>query len=337
MKKIFAIALAVVMVLSMASAFALSSCATWAPAWNCTVDDSVWCGQGKVEVVPYVKVNTACGWEFQVSDCAAAIRSTEVYFAVKVTAEAYPDADWWKEAVVAYETENLIPAWSFKVDKTAKGQFYNDASFDKDAEVEMVYYVDMKTGNLIDPANTDDVEGEGWEFDLKNVVYTSKVVDTTVACGETPAYNMCAKLTSKYDGYSVNGYNHYNDYVWDFSKIEGQKYWNDDEEMTAILSITDKDDAAKWVDLTIVDGAITGINWNKDEAAFYNNVMADFGFANCGTSACITKANVKAILGWDFEQKDCFDWSDKGASVVDTDCVVAIPKTGDASVLAWLF
>ena len=32
-----------------------------------------------------------------------------------------------------------------------------------------------------------------------------------------------------------------------------------------------------------------------------------------------------------------FSWSDKGASIVDAECVVAIPKTGDASVLAWLF
>ena len=104
MKKIFAIALAVVMVLSMASAFARSECATWGTDWSCVADD-VWCGQGKVEVVPYVVVNTACGYDYQVSDCASAINGENVYWAVELTVEANADPAWWGAAYLAVEVD----------------------------------------------------------------------------------------------------------------------------------------------------------------------------------------------------------------------------------------
>ena len=57
MKKIFAIALALVMVLSMASAFA-SACVQ-APTldWYCATATCHNCGKATVEVIPYVKVN----------------------------------------------------------------------------------------------------------------------------------------------------------------------------------------------------------------------------------------------------------------------------------------
>ena len=105
--------------------------------------------------------------------------------------------------------------------------------------------------------------------------------------------------------------------------------------MTDVLTIKDED--GNVVTFTITDGYIAKEDRSKATAAFYNDVMADFGFAACGTEACINEVNFQANFGWNDEQTDCFDWSEKGAAVVDTDCVVAIPKTGDASVLAWLF
>jgi len=52
---------------------------------------------------------------------------------------------------------------------------------------------------------------------------------------------------------------------------------------------------------------------------------------------CITDKAVKANFAWEDKVENCFSWSDKVQAVVDAECVVAIPKTGDASVLAWLF
>ena len=108
MKKIFAIALALVMVLSMASAFAANDCSTF--DWTCSTKATN-CGKGKVEVVPYVMVNTACGWDYEVSTCATAITTQKVYYAVKLTVEANPDMEWWKEAELKVTGDHSREAW----------------------------------------------------------------------------------------------------------------------------------------------------------------------------------------------------------------------------------
>ena len=122
MKKIFAIALALVMVLSMASAFASTWCRTDFD-WSCatTVCDNGTgsvelipyvkgndCGKGKVEVVPFVKVNDGCGnYVWQANNCAAAINSENVYYAVKLTVEPKADNEWWKAATLKVELKGL--------------------------------------------------------------------------------------------------------------------------------------------------------------------------------------------------------------------------------------
>jgi len=106
MKKIFAIALALVMVFSMASAFALSNCATGFD-WSCPVENTD-CGKAKFEVVPYVKVNNGCGWfDWQVSDCATAINSENVYYALRLTVDAFVNDAWYALASVDVELDGL--------------------------------------------------------------------------------------------------------------------------------------------------------------------------------------------------------------------------------------
>lgn len=106
MKKIFAIALALVMVLSMASAFA-SACVTGPFNWSATATAAN-CGKGKVEVVPFVKVNDGCGnYVWQANNCAAAINSENVYYAVKLTVEPKADNEWWKAATLKVELKGL--------------------------------------------------------------------------------------------------------------------------------------------------------------------------------------------------------------------------------------
>ncbi len=339
MKKIFAIALAVVMVLSMASAFALSQCATWGTDWSCVADD-VWCGKGKVEVVPYVKVNTSCGIEYQVSDCATAIKTEKVYFAIKLTVDAYPDPAWWEEAVLDMETTGLTTAWAYSetapavdfsnfVNLNADGMMTGDfLGIDYDADEEKVYYLNLTRGGFI--------EAEDAKFDAATNVVFEKTVDMYDVCNADEV-EVCAELTSYYNGYVYDAFKPYNeagDYNFYFCNgVDAQPAFNAKGEMSGQFGVWTAEDGD--VMFTVENGAIVKAEW--DDADFYNEVMAAFGLTNCGTAACITKKNIEANFGWDFEQEDCFAWSDKGASVVDTDCVVAIPKTGDASVLAWLF
>ncbi|MBR4019238.1 MAG: hypothetical protein IKK12_06775, partial [Clostridia bacterium] len=89
------------------------------------------------------------------------------------------------------------------------------------------------------------------------------------------------------------------------------------------------------VEYTIVDGKVSKIDYTAwcGEAA-YATIKAFFGL-EIGT--CVDADLIAANFGWEDEQEACFSWSDKAASIVDAECVVAIPKTGDASVLAWLF
>ena len=326
MKKIFAIALAVVMVLSMTSAFALSQCATWGTDWSCAADD-LWCGQGKVEIVPLVKVNTSCGWEYQVSDCATAIRSTDVWFAVKLTVEAYPDSDWWNEAVVDFETAGLDLNWAYAPTDLNHRAGIN--GIDLKATTEKVYYL-----------GTDwawkDSSVKGFAIDDAHAVVFEAVVNPDDNVCTTEGYSVCATLSSYYDGASKTAYNKVGDYLYGFPGYAASMVDPDDTNEALDGSFFVKNaKGTKEVTFTVVDGSITKAEWNDDD--FYAQVMADFGLTSCGTAACITEANILANFGWDFEQEDCFDWSTKGMAVVDTDCVVAIPKTGDASVLAWLF
>ena len=91
MKKIFAIALALVMVLSMASAFAaVGNCnAKW--DWNCTTSK---CGVAKATTEMYVRANTIDGW--QRSDCAAVVVGADVGFAVKVQFDNDVNPQWFE-------------------------------------------------------------------------------------------------------------------------------------------------------------------------------------------------------------------------------------------------
>lgn len=74
MKKIFAIALALVMVLSMASAFATLQCD---PKWDWAGTTYTYdCGTAQIFVDEYVRANTACGYDLVANSCAAPSRAS---------------------------------------------------------------------------------------------------------------------------------------------------------------------------------------------------------------------------------------------------------------------
>ena len=297
MKKIFAIALAMVMVLSMASAFALNDCFAGKFDWTCSSDPTN-CGKASVKVIPYVKVNDACGgYAWQVSDCASAINSENVYWAVELTVEAYPDNEWWAAVSstesVAMDYEGIAAA------DEVLGLPVIDRSWDEDH----VFMYQFNNGR-----GWVDVEDEDYDFGDDFVAF-SRVTDADEV-------EVCATITSEHSGYGEWEFGDYTVEVEDGS-----------------LLITGKCDARfgmAWADEEVVDiGA--------SSAAFLEEVKSVFNLTGCVIGTCVDDDIIQANFGWDDEFESCFAWSDKGASVVNPECVVAIPKTGDASVLAWLF
>lgn len=103
MKKIFAIALALVMVLSMASAFAfVGTCGKY--EWTC---DTAKCGVAKAEVVQFVANNTIDMYEE--STCAAVVVGRALNYGVKVTFDKDVNPQWFyhKNTKLVFETSNV--------------------------------------------------------------------------------------------------------------------------------------------------------------------------------------------------------------------------------------
>lgn len=291
MKKIFAIALALVMVLSMASAFALNNCSTGSFSWSCPVTDK--CGKGKVEVIPYVRINNGCGgYDWQVSTCAAAIAGEHVYFAVKFTVEANPDAEWWNK------TNGKIKMSYAGVDATGAPTeltFSTDRKETKDTE----YMYDFLAKGFV---KVDD------NFELGDVnLWAAKVTDARKA-------KVCATLASehpgtgewKYKGYTIN------------VTLEKITFTKGGKTVTIAMA---------------ADGKVMDVN--ATDAEFFAQVVADFNLSGCAIGTCITAENIQKNFGWDDEIKSCFQWSKNGTAVVDPECKIEIPKTGDVSVVAY--
>ena len=336
MKKIFAIALALVMVLSMASAFA-AQCVT--PNWACA-EDVCALGKGKVEVIPYVKGNGCdTGVTYTANTCAGAVNTEEVYFAVKVTVDENPNTEWWDDADVKFELKGL---------KDLKlGGVAADLSISN--VYELIKALDTKNSELKAGEYYLVLKGNSYAA-VKAADFTAKAANLFSATVEEAAIaKVCVALDAENDfvGATVNGY------AITYAKGTTGKD-------AALISF--RKDADNYVnvyvdkDQKIVKFVVNGKTvetYNADGSKFWNStdakemdwtcdangkvlkaVMDSF---NLAFGTCITHKAVVANFGWDDEVKACFSWNSDVQAVVNADCVVAIPKTGDASVLAWLF
>jgi len=335
MKKIFAIALALVMVLSMASAFA-AFCVT--PDWSCAADV---CNLGKatVEVVPYVVANDCDGKSasYVQSDCAAAVYGQKVYFAVKMNVPADINTEWFDKSALDVKFTGLNP--TDVLDLTgyiATIKAHKD--FGKKA---LTFYLANYAGKVVDAAS------EG--FDINGLVFDATVTNAKTA-------KVCAVLTSELPSLNnIKVGDYYVTYVKgsNITVHNGKVGTADFRGADFMLNSSDKieyvdfyygatptketfsfDDGANFITYDATNKVATKgygcapYNWLKTAM---NNFKFDF------RTTCYTEKAFEANFGWDDEVKACFTWSDKAMSVVDAECVVAIPKTGDASVLAWLF
>ena len=308
MKKIFAIALALVMVLSMTAAFA-SPCTA---GFDWTATSTTACGKAKLEVVPYVKVSNGCGgYDWQVSECAGSVKDEKVYFAIKLTVDADLDTEWWNKAALTISSTGMTSNYTkAALDKTGV------ASSDKEA---VYYYKWEGSGSWVK------VGTEAGQISVADDVEVASAVGVYMKgmeVADSSKAKVCVNLNSTGN---------------DFSSGTVGKYfvtWNN-----GLLQVWEKNGAAatEWLATYTVnaDDVVTKVEYQAKSCAPYDmaSIKAFFGIDE-GTK--ITQKLVNKNFGWDDKIEDCFKWNATTA-IVDAECVVAIPKTGDASVLAWLF
>ena len=317
MKKIFAIALALVMVLSMASAFAMTCNGVY--DWTCSTP-SYDCGKASVEVIPYVKSNgCGTGVAYTPSTCAAAINGEKVFFVVKLTVEDDYSAEWAENASVEVKGTGFNAKWE---DMTVGVTGLDD---------DTVYYLDAE-GTWVE----DD------ELDIADVMLTAVVKEAGKA-------KVCATLKSGKDAGEDGEFLTTNVADWTVVYNNKQDFLSFTDEDYSVTLRLDSDEQIK--DAVIKVGENTYVVVAEDDGEYvlktgervgygcapysYLKKVLDYFGLDFGT--CVTKDAIEANFGWDDEQKACFSWSATAQAIVDAECVVAIPKTGDASVLAWLF
>ena len=308
MKKIFAIALALVMVFSMASAFALSACDTRVYAWGCPVDNT-YCGTAKVEVVPYVHVNADCnGDEFVVNSCAGAVAEENLYFAVKLTVDAYPYKAWFDAGYVEFKTAGIAGA-DYKYED---GKDVTFDTIDFDADEEEVYY-------LLNDGSWKNVEDLDEDFVVDAPLFKA------AAAKNAKKVELCARIFSEYNGYDKA--NEVGDYTITFATTSD---WGAKGEFTGTMTVANEDgDEAVY---TVENGEIMTVD--QDVKGLAAEIQAKLNLG-CGLDICVNKDNIKANFGWKDKVESCFQWSKSAMAIVDPECVVAIPKTGDVSVVAY--
>ena len=328
MKKIFAIALALVMVLSMASAFAMN-CLTidWSTSTNC--------GTGKVEVLPYVLGNKAGGGNTYVqNDCAAAVNNQKIYYAVKVTVDEKPNAEWWDKATLAVTHSAGLSTTSFKMLNDDGAYDLNKALVaagnDTTTLEAGVYYI------------ANDGKSASTTFNSNTHLFTADVLDVN------EGIEVCAKLessakvkvgSSAADAIEINGAKvfigigtgfyeiHVDDVVFRFENagkflcavVGGRTYTN------------------------FCDGKYFGDGGEYAEAACnnkddYKAITDAMAAINITWGQKISLATAQDKLQWSGKVSDCAKWNDEAYSIVNAECqvqVMSIPKTGDVSVVAY--
>lgn len=307
MKKIFAIALALVMVLSMASAFA-SACVTGPFNWSATATAAN-CGKGKVEVVPFVKVNDGCGnYVWQENNCAAAINSENVYYAVKFIVEPKADMEWWKAATLKVELKGLdgkaVDAGNLNLSPGIKWDEEDDT---------LVYYLKNDLSTWLKESDWKDMSANNQAA----YIFTARVRDAGKA-------KVCATLKSKLETYAGGIIGNY--YV-KVTEKDGNLF------IGVSSKNTDGTEKDRLVTYTIENEKVTAIKWEAVCGADdYNTIKAYF---NLEIGTPVSRDAINKNFGWNNKVESCFQWSKNGAAITNPECKVEIPKTGDASVVAY--
>ena len=313
MKKLFAIATAFVMTLTMTSALAAFN---WTnPAVNRT-------GKATVEVIPYVKTpDGSGGFTWTVSKYAAAVSSENIYFAVKLTVAPNPDPKWLSQAAVELEAAGLTSAW------------VNDSydaiplvGIDTEASSQTVYYLTRES------VDSNAVAAAPWSKVDKSFTVADDVEDRDSLCiFSAPVYNsnkaqLCATLTSSFGTGSSN-------FV---EGAVGEYYVTFANDALTIYggTATPTDANGFLVRYTInpVTEKVTSITNQAGSTVPYDYATIR-SFFNIDVGTRINQQLVNTNFGWNDEVQSCFKWGGPVVPVPDNNTVP--PKTGDVSVAAY--
>ncbi len=347
MKKIFAIALALVMVLSMASAFAAATLPGTCSfgAWDCTTYTNK-CGVAKAEVVLFVKGNN-CYETYTASNCAGVVKGEHLFYGIKVIFDENVNEQWFNhedtQLIVTYKDITAKYGEPATETKTMAPSFLSAMKTYNDVKKGGTFWVNFKTGKLVSADDFDDnCVDDGWAATTKAKV--------------------CANIQYKFDGTSADlldaGHNQMALGWIDFGQYS---VWNNGAGSFKVRNNAATNEVAtfntngnKLVSIEIngnvynayKDGKLYGVKFNADgtfkewvtdgtTCSFLPDMLKFLGISDLGT--CMTGDAIKAHFGWDDDgaAKSCKTWNKDAVAIANAECQVAIPKTGDVSVVAY--
>ena len=309
MKKIFAIALAVVMVLSIAS---VASAFTWAkPADTTTADNFGY----NIDVIKFTRSTGELGSSyFNADDAATAVNGADVYWAVKLTVNS--PADSIKANAYADVTfvalDGMTDVKSIPLNTHANGVYYFVAS--PKGGVSHFQTVNYFVSN-----------GLKMNYTAETPVYATRCLDTATA-----------KVSAKvYSERPFNGW------------FQVGSYWVNVDTAANTIEFA-MDDAANNNPRIATftrnsDGLITAVTYGAAGDAetmklyeWLNNGSAtEFRKAVENKEVYMTNANLRAAFGFAYSQSDSITWNANSTPII-LDPTVSIPKTGDnASVIGF--
>lgn len=313
MKKIFAIATAFVMTMTMTSALAAFN---WTnPVVNRT-------GKATVEVVPYVKTSDGSGgFIWKTSKYAAAVSSENIYFALKLTVAPNPDPDWLANAAVDLGATGLASSWQDDAYKAIPL-----TGVDPEASAQTVYYLTRES------ADSNSLAAVPWsKIDRSFTVAEDVEARDSLCIFSAPVYNsnkaqLCATLTSSFGTGSSN---------FTAGKV-GEYYVTFADSALSVY----KDEAAAadpegYLVRYSIDPSTEKVSsvTNRAGSSAPYDYAAIRTFFNIDMGTKLTQKLVNANFGWSDEIESCFKWGGTVAPTPGADA--SIPKTGDPSMLAY--
>ena len=349
MKKIFAIALALVMVLSMASAFAfVGTCGKY--EYSCPTAS---CGVAKAEVVKFVANNTIDGFQ-ESPDCAGIVVGQPIFYGVKVTFDKDVNEQWYYEDGTKLEinetvngiTNTYATKLCLLANKSAaavsgktywvKGIGTAAATLVEDWSPSCVKNVNTRT--------TRDNVSAYVKFNFSgvtsptNLSYAGGLLTGVATAPSTTEIDYGTFRVSVYKNYTDPGFTGETtttfDYVIKVMKNGANDVWF--YVKNGVVSYI-------WENgvyfKALENGTYISTGTSGNRAANCSDISAAAALIGIKLGDCVDGGTIKAIFGW--SDKGAYGnkatWNKDAVAIANAECQVKveIPKTGDASVVAY--